>query len=486
MKSKNGKINTELLLVIRKQKELLGTLKAIINSTDDAISVVNEKGIHTLVNDAYTRLIGLTENDVLGKSSNIDIAEGESMHMKVIRTKQPVHSVRMKVGPKKRDVLVNVAPVMVDGELKGSVAVIHDLSEIRNLTDELNLVKKRVRHLEAKYTFDDIVGQSRAMIIAKEQAIKAATTPATVLLHGESGTGKELFAHAIHNQSDRKNRQFIRVNCSALSENLLESELFGYESGAFTGASKKGRKGLFEEADRGTIFLDEIGMMSMNLQSKLLRALQEKEIVRVGGNEPVDIDVRIISATNINLENAVKNGKFREDLYYRLYVIPIFIPPLRNRKEDLNALVANIIRKCNQDFGRNIRGVSPKVINILLDYSWPGNIRELENVIERAIINMKLNEYILEPYHIPEFISLLKREVQHENTDFSKNIMEINEKEKIELKDLKQETEKNAIIRILKKFNGDCQKTAKHLGISIRTLYYKMKKYKIRKLYNFH
>lgn len=486
MKSKNGKINTELLLVIRKQKELLGTLKAIINSTDDAISVVNEKGIHTLVNDAYTRLIGLTESDVLGKSSNIDIAEGESMHMKVIRTKQPVHSVRMKVGPNKRDVLVNVAPVMVDGELKGSVAVIHDLSEIRNLTDELNLVKKRVRHLEAKYTFDDIIGQSRAMVIAKEQAIKAATTPATVLLYGESGTGKELFAHAIHNYSDRKNRQFIRVNCSALSENLLESELFGYESGAFTGASKKGRKGLFEEADRGTIFLDEIGMMSMNLQSKLLRALQEKEIVRVGGNKPVDIDVRIISATNINLENAVKNGKFREDLYYRLYVIPIFIPPLRNRKEDIHALVVNIIRKCNQDFGRNIKGISPKVINILLDYPWPGNIRELENVIERAIINMKLNEYILEPYHIPEFISLLKREVQHEDRNYSKNIQEINEKEKIELKDLKQETEKKAIIMILNKFNGDCKKTAKHLGISIRTLYYKMKKYKIKKLYNFH
>jgi len=485
MKSKNGDINKELLLVIKKQKEILSTLKAIINSTDDAISVVNEKGIHTLVNDAYTRLIGLTEQDVLGESSNIDIAEGESMHMKVLRTKQSVHGVKMKVGPNKKEVLVNVAPVIVDGELKGSVAVIHDLSEIRNLTEELKLVKKRVRHLEAKYTFDDIVGKSRAMIIAKEQAIKAAITPATVLLHGESGTGKELFAHAIHNHSDRKNRQFIRVNCSALTETLLESELFGYESGAFTGASKKGRKGLFEEADRGTIFLDEIGMMSMNLQAKLLRALQEKEIVRVGGSEPINIDVRIISATNINLENAVKNGRFREDLYYRLYVIPIFIPPLRNRKEDIAPLVTNIIRKCNQEFGRNIKDVSPEVIRILLNYSWPGNIRELENVIERAVINMKINESILGPNHIPEFISLTKQEAQYEEKPVIENNSDYFEKGKMGLKALKREAEKNAIIKILRSFNGDCQKTAHYLGISIRTLYYKLKKYHIKKLYEF-
>lgn len=173
MEKKNNIINKFLLREIHKQKEVLSTLKAIINSTGDAISVVNEKGIHTLVNDAYTRLIGLTEKDVIGKSSNVDIAEGESMHMKVLKTRKAVHGVRMKVGPTKKEVLVNVAPVLVDGVLKGSVAVIHDLSEIRSLTEELNQFKKRVRHLEAKYTFDDIVGKSRAMIIAKEQAIKA-------------------------------------------------------------------------------------------------------------------------------------------------------------------------------------------------------------------------------------------------------------------------------------------------------------------------
>jgi PAS domain S-box-containing protein len=485
MINENEKENRELVLEIKKQKEIQSTLKAIINSTDDAISVVNENGVHTLVNDAYTRLIGLSKQDVLGKSSTIDIAEGESMHMKVLKTKKTVHGVRMKVGPNKKDVLVNVAPVIVEGELRGSVAVIHDLSEIRNLTDELNRVKKRVRHLEAKYTFDDIVGKSRTMIIAKEQALKAAITPATVLLHGESGTGKELFAHAIHNHSDRKNRQFIRVNCSALTETLLESELFGYESGAFTGASKKGRKGLFEEADRGTIFLDEIGMMSMNLQAKLLRVLQEKEIVRVGGNEPINIDVRIISATNINLENAVKNGQFREDLYYRLYVIPIFIPPLRNRKEDMGPLVENIIRKCNQEFGRNIKGVSSEVITILENYPWPGNIRELENVIERAVINMKLTEYILRPNHIPEFISLAKQEMPNKEEDSheEKNIF-YSVQGKRDLQSLKKEAEKDAIIHTLKRFNGNCQKSSEYLDISLRTLYYKIQKYRIKKQYN--
>jgi len=218
-----------------------------------------------------------------------------------------------------------------------------------------------------------------------------------------------------------------------------------------------------------------------------LRALQEKEIVRVGGNEPINIDVRIISATNINLENAVKNGRFREDLYYRLYVIPIFIPPLRNRKEDIAPLVANIIRKCNQEFGRNIKAVSPEVIKILLNYSWPGNIRELENVIERAVINMKLNESILGPNHIPEFISLTKQEAetQYEEKTIVENRSNYTEKGKMGLKAHKRETEKDAIIKILKSFNGDSKKTANYLGISIRTLYYKMKKYHIKKLYEF-
>lgn len=470
------------------QKEIQSTLEAIIYSTDDAISVVDENGLHTIINPAYTRLTGLTEEDVLGKPPTIDIPDGgESMHLKILKTKKSVHGVRMKLGPNRKDVIVNVAPVIVDGVLKGSVGVIHDVSEIEYLNEELKRVKQRVRHLESKYTFEDIVGKSRGMVIAKEQARKAAQTPATVLLQGESGTGKELFAHAIHHVSKRKNQQFIRVNCSALVDTLLESELFGYEGGAFTGAKKTGKKGLFEEADKGTIFLDEIGVMSLNLQAKLLRVLQEKEIIRVGGRGPINVDVRIISATNINLKNAVKEGRFRDDLYYRLYVIPIYIPPLRERKEDMSLLVNNLIRKLNQDFGRNVKGISLGALNVLSDYSWPGNVRELENVIERAVINMKLSEEIILPKHIPSLTELnILETIEEEPIISSESNNLINyDLGKSNLKKIKDDTEKIALINALKSTNGDSSMAANKLGISLRSFYYKIKKYNIKKIYDY-
>jgi len=209
--------------------------------------------------------------------------------------------------------------------------------------------KQIIRNLEAKYTFDDIVGSSEILLNAVEKAKIAAETPATVIIRGESGTGKELFAHAIHNASNRRYAQFVRVNCAAISENLLESELFGYEEGAFTGASKGGKVGLFEKANGGTIFLDEIGELSLNTQAKLLRVLQEKEILRVGSNKPKAIDVRIISATNVDLENAILEKKFRQDLYYRLNVVPIDIPPLRKHKSDIPDMVKHLINKYNQE-----------------------------------------------------------------------------------------------------------------------------------------
>ncbi len=478
MKEKDNTNKDKWKKEFAKQKEIQSTLEAIIYSTDDAISVVDENGLQTIINPAYTRLTGLTEEDVLGKPPTIDIAdEGESMHLKVLRTKKPVHGVRMRVGPNRKEVIVNVAPVIV----------IHDVSEIEYLNEELKRVKQRVRHLESKYTFEDIVGKSRGMIVAKEQALKAAQTPATVLLQGESGTGKELFAHAIHHVSKRKNQQFIRVNCSALVDTLLESELFGYEGGSFTGAKKTGKKGLFEEANKGTIFLDEIGVMSLNLQAKLLRVLQEKEIVRVGGRSSINVDVRIISATNIDLKNAVKEGRFRDDLYYRLYVIPIYIPPLRKRKEDMSLLVNNLIRKLNQDFGRNVKGILPEALNILSSYSWPGNVRELENVIERAVINMKLSEELILPKHIPSLTELNKIETIEEKPAISSkpdSLVNYN-LDKNSLKKIKDDTERMALINALKAANGDSLKAAKKLGISPRSFYYKIKKYNIRKIYEY-
>ncbi|MBU5466346.1 sigma 54-interacting transcriptional regulator [Virgibacillus sp. MSJ-26] len=449
--------------------EIKTLLEAIIHSSDEAISVVDENGIGMMINPAYTRITGLQESDVVGKPATADISEGESMHMKVLQTRRPVRSARMKVGPGKKDVLVNVAPVIVEGQIKGSVGVIHDVSEIKALTTELKRARQIIRNLEAKYTFDDIVASSTEMTIALEQAKVGAKTPATVLLRGQSGTGKELFAHAIHNESERKHNKFIRVNCAAIAESILESELFGYEEGAFSGAKRGGKKGYFEEANMGSIFLDEIGELSLNMQAKLLRVLQENEIVRVGGTTPIPLDVRVIAATNVNLEKAIMTKTFREDLYYRLSRLPITIPPLKERLADLPILVQRIIQKINQDYGRNVKSISEDALSILNNYHWPGNVRELENVIGRAMIYMDMNEEVIEQIHLPAMTQtnkVLPMSLEDINTSHPlQKAMERYEKE---------------YIKIAYREN-DCNKTktAKTLGISIRSLYYKMEKFEL-------
>ncbi|MED0984134.1 sigma 54-interacting transcriptional regulator [Bacillus paramycoides] len=450
-------------------KEIQTLLEAIINSSEEAISVVDEKGRGLVINPAYTKLTGLTEEDIIGKPATTDIVEGESMHMKVLRTRRAVRGIHMKIGQKKRDVIVNVAPVIVDGILKGSVGVIRDVSEIQKLTNELNRARQIIRTLEAKYSFDDIVGDSDETTAAIEQAKLGANTPATVLLRGESGTGKELFAHAIHNGSNRKYNKFVRVNCAAISETLLESELFGYEEGAFSGAKRGGKRGFFEEANNGSIFLDEIGELSANTQAKLLRVLQEKEIVKVGGTKAIPINVRVIAATHVNLEKAILEGKFREDLYYRLNKIPIQIPSLRQRKGDIPAIAERLIQKINQDYGRNVEGLTDAAVSYLQSYEWPGNVRELENILGRAIIFMNYNEIYIDVHHLPP----LHKEEQVE-TKQNNLLPELEEKA---LEHLVTEFEGNIIHEYLEKFDGNKTKTAKALGISVRNVYYKLEKY---------
>ncbi|NWK68178.1 sigma 54-interacting transcriptional regulator [Bacillus paramycoides] len=450
-------------------KEIQTLLEAIINSSEEAISVVDEKGRGLVINPAYTKLTGLTEEDIIGKPATTDIVEGESMHMKVLRTRRAVRGIHMKIGQKKRDVIVNVAPVIVDGILKGSVGVIRDVSEIQKLTNELNRARQIIRTLEAKYSFDDIVGDSDETTAAIEQAKLGANTPATVLLRGESGTGKELFAHAIHNGSNRKYNKFVRVNCAAISETLLESELFGYEEGAFSGAKRGGKRGFFEEANNGSIFLDEIGELSANTQAKLLRVLQEKEIVKVGGTKAIPINVRVIAATHVNLEKAILEGKFREDLYYRLNKIPIQIPSLRQRKGDIPAIAERLIQKINQDYGRNVEGLTDAAVSYLQSYEWPGNVRELENILGRAIIFMNYNEIYIDVHHLPP----LHKEEQVE-TKQNNLLPELKEKA---LEHLVTEFEGNIIHEYLEKFDGNKTKTAKALGISVRNVYYKLEKY---------
>lgn len=310
-------------------------------------------------------------------------------------------------------------------------------------------------------------------------AKRAARLPATVLLRGESGTGKELFAHAIHNESNRKNHQFIRINCAAIVDSLFESELFGYEGGSFTGAKRGGKKGLFEEANWGTVFLDEISELSMNVQAKMLRVLQEKEIVRVGGTKSIPIDVRIISATHEDLQKAVKEGRFREDLYYRLNVMLIEIPSLRDRKGDIPVLAYYIIRKLNQQFGRNITLIDPKAMEILERYAWRGNIRELENVLAQCLIKMQFSDSIILREHFPTLEFPIGRTPENPPKDQDQPSVEREEGIKQPLRSVLAGIEKQHIMRMLAETKGNKTDCSRKLGISIRNLYNKLEKYQI-------
>ena len=442
-------------------------LQTIIDSLSDAVSVVDEKGMGLMINRAYTRLTGMTAEQVLNKPATVDIAEGESVHFQVLKTKKPIKGVRMKVGPWRRDVVVSCAPLLINGELKGSVGVIHDISEIRRLMDELERTRRLVRRLESRYTFEDIIGRSPRLQEAVERARQAARTPASVLLRGECGTGKELFAHAIHHESDRSAKPFIRVNCASLTDTLLESELFGYVEGAFTGAKKGGRRGYFEEANGGTLFLDEIGAMSREAQARLLRVLQEGEITRVGESRPITIDVRVIAATNADLEELLRSGRFREDLYYRQNVFPIHAPPLREIREDIPLLADFFIQRYGQEYGRLGVELAPAVYRRLQEYDWPGNVRELQNVISRALINLGRDETVIKERHLMiPFANTSRRESPAGAY-----------RDRGSLKELHQNWEKEILRQVLQQCGGNKTAAARRLQISIRTLYNKLERY---------
>lgn len=457
---------------LKKIKEDNCILKAIINSIQDAVSVVNKEGKIVIVNKAYTKIIGLSKEEVINKPAEIDIKKGKSVHRSVLKTGEKVLNQHLKVGKNGDEVVISGAPIIINGELWGSMAISRDISEIRKITKRLKYMEKKIEKLESKYNFDSILGKSSSIELAKQLARNVASTDATVFLRGKSGVGKELFAYAIHESSPRKDKKFIRVNCSALTDSLVNSELFGYEGGSFTGSKEGGKKGLFEEAEGGTIFLDEIGELDLSHQSMLLRALNEKEIIRVGGSKTILIDVRIISATNLNLEEAIRNGNFREDLYFRLMVYPIYIPSLKERKEDIPILTDFIIKKFNGKYGRSVKKISSGALKRLKEYSWPGNVRELENIIGRAMINMNFKETIIEEKHI-DFINIERK--TEENQIIEKSLIS-GEKS---LKEIVSQAEKMAIENALKKTHGNRHKAAEILDISTRTIYYKIKEYQI-------
>lgn len=326
-------------------------------------------------------------------------------------------------------------------------------------------LKKEVTELRSelkkKYSFENIIGESGAMQDVFRAVEKVIDSNVTVLIQGESGTGKELIARAIHYHSrTRGNKPFVAVNCTALPESLLESELFGHEKGAFTGAAGR-RIGKFELANGGTIFLDEIGLMSPTMQSKVLRVLQEREFERVGGNELVRVDVRFISATNRDLEEAVKKGEFREDLYYRIAVFPIKLPPLRERKEDIPPLAAFFLKKYSQEEGKEIEGISADALELLMAYHWPGNVRELENAIERAVVLAASKEIM--PSDLPAAVRALGEKRLYESDHTLANWIE--------------KLEEEALRQALLECGGNVSQTAKKLGIGRATIYRKAKKY---------
>lgn len=353
--------------------------------------------------------------------------------------------------------IYNISEIVVKNKLKGYVI---DFIENKEAIKNYNKINK-----DYKITLDNIIGNSEIMEHTKQKALIAAKSNSTVLITGESGTGKELFARAIHNHSDRTDYPFVAVNCAAIPDNLLESELFGYEEGAFTGAKKGGKLGKFELAHKGTIFLDEIGDMSLHLQGKLLRVLQERELDKIGGKSNIFIDVRVIAATNKNLEDLVKNGKFREDLYYRLKVIPITLPTLRERKNDIPLLIDYMIKEYAHKLNKDVIGIEDDASKTLVDYTWPGNVRELQNIIEYSI-NMSTSS-LLTLDIIPNNIKAIYYDEKSHK-----------EEEIRTLEDLEKEEIRKAFNKY-KHYKKDKELVAKALGISRATLYRKLEKYNL-------
>jgi len=399
--------------------------------------------------------------------------------------KEPMFLNRTGARVQKDNISFLCVPLKIEDEILGVLSVDRIFSEEVDLEEDvrvLNIVaalmaqylklyqlfsKERKEkeslslELKKRYRLRNVIGISDKMQEVFKTALKAAKSKATILLMGESGTGKELIAKAIHFESDRAKGPFVAINCAAIPENLLEAELFGYEKGAFTGAlvSKPGK---FELANGGTIFLDEIGDMSLSLQAKLLRVIQEKVFERIGGTKPIKVDVRIIAATNKDLENMVKEGSFREDLYYRLNVIPIFLPPLRERREDIPLLIDHFLKKFNKEYGKNL-GISDEAVKALINYSWPGNVRELENTIERLVVLTEGEEITFED--LPFYIKKHKKS----KLEFLKDFKSL--PAQIEL------IEKKAIEEALKACNYNQTKAAKLLGLTKRQINYKIKKY---------
>ena len=444
------------------------TLKYIIGQIKEGICAVNDEGIVILWNNFMEQRYDIKSEDIVGKHIS-NFLENTVCEM-VLRRRIGISDVYST--HKKQDMygLVHANPIFFGGEFVGVVCTELDITEARNLSFELEKTNEKLKYLQDEVKnlssgiFEKILGKSDKIEKAKAIAKQVAKTSSSIFIWGESGTGKEVFSRAIHEQSGRKGA-FVPVNCSAIPAELFESEFFGYESGAFTGANKKGKSGIFELAKDGTVFLDEIADLPLNMQAKLLRVLQEKEVRRVGGEKTIKINPRIISATNKDLEKMVKEEKFREDLYYRLNVVEIQIPPLRERKEDIGILLHYFLDEMCRENGRPPLTLSKEAYKILENYRWKGNIRELKNTVENMVVLS--DSSIIEKDAIPNYIvESSKSDIEEEEYPLDLTAAT----EKLEIKNIKKALEMS---------NGNKAKAAKILNIPRTTLYYKLDLYGI-------
>ncbi len=441
--------------------------KELSNHLYDAIHITDGQGKILFVNEAYIRTTGIFPEQIVGKYVK-DIEDSGTLYQgavtpRVIQQKERVSGIT-HFFPLDKEILSTGCPVFDQkGELKFVVTNVRDLSGLEKMNQKLALLTEEVYKDKQELEYlrkchvdsGDIITHSKKMNAILEMVRIVAKTNVTVLITGESGSGKEKIAEEIYRYSDRKDKPFIKVNCAAIPAELLESELFGYEGGAFTDANKKGKAGMFELANGGVILLDEIGDMAINLQTKLLRVLQEKEIMRVGGSKYIKLDIRMIAATNRDLEEKIRQGDFREDLYYRLNVVPICVIPLRERKEDIPYMVMGFLRKYCKKYGKNV-SIDKEAIDLFVSCDWPGNIRELKNMIERLVV-------------ISTDGSIGKANILQ---SINSNFLKYNSHEAetpINLKDYLKEYEKTIIITALKQCKSK-RKTAKTLGIDHSTL----------------
>lgn len=455
------KVKNREHIIQEKLKLKMERYKTIFNYTHDAIIAVDNTGKIEILNSLAAKIVKSDSKYCIGK----DI-------------KEVIHNTRLhdvtKSGIKETDEIMNIngtmvstnrIPIIVDQQIKGVVATFQEIKSLQK-SERKARVQLHKKGFVAKHNFDDIIGSSEQIKKIKKIAYNYSLSKFTILITGETGTGKELFAQSIHNTSPRKEGPFVAINCSALSKSILESELFGYEEGSFTGALKGGKQGVFELANGGTLFLDEVGEMPMEIQVKLLRALQENEIRRIGGESIIPINIRFIAATNKNLFNEIKEHRFREDLYYRLNVLNLTIPPLRDRKDDIIEIANNILNELNYENKSNIKIDFNSVFNKLNNYDWHGNVRELKSFVERLFVvsneenrKSKIDDLINELIKQHTKIDKLDK---HDQNDFDLTTFE-----------------KNNIIKTLMTNNLEIGKTAETLGYSRTTLWRKMKEYKI-------